>query len=380
MGVSAVLRALRPWRIVYNGQRWASGSGKDRRDISALLDEAYVEREEEERPPEPRRSPQSCSILLFPGQGSQIPGMAGGLLHYPNVREMFQVAHKVLGYDLLDLCLRGPPEMLNKTVHCQPAMFVTSVAATEKLNQERPEALESCVAVAGYSVGEFAALVASGCLEFTEALYAVKMRAEAMQRASEAVPSGMLSVVGNAKSRYTAACAEAKEHCQKLGIQEPVCQVASYLFPNGRVIAGHMEAIQFLQNNARKLNFIRTKLLPVSGAFHTSLMQPAVQPLEEALRSLMFRKPLVNVYCNVDGLKYRRESGIPQLLAKQLVSPVKWEQIMHSIYERQKGEDFPITYELGPGGQLGAILKATNLKAWRTYRQIEVLQQEQVAE
>lgn len=377
MGGSALLRALRHRGVLYNGQRWLSG--KDRGEINTLQEEAYTqkdEEEDEENPKPDRRSPTDTTVLLFPGQGSQAVGMAGGLLKYPNVRAMFLTAHKVLGYDLLDLCLRGPAEVLNKTIHCQPAVFVTCVAATEKLNQENPSALEKCIAMAGFSVGEYAALVCAGVLDFTEALYAVKVRAEAMQKASETIQSGMLSVIGNSKTQYSRACAEAQDHCLTLGITDPVCEVANYLFPDGRVIAGHMEAIQFLQNNSRKYNFFRTKLLPVSGAFHTRLMKPAVEPLAEALKGLTFKRPLVNVYCNVDGRRYRQGPTIEHLLAKQLVSPVKWEQIMHTIYERKKGKDFPQTFELGPGQQMGTILKTCNLKAWRSYTQVDVFEKD----
>ncbi|CAI9592611.1 unnamed protein product [Staurois parvus] len=376
MAVSALLRVLRHRGVLYNGRRWLSG--KDRGEINTLLEEAYTDQNEEEAESHRagRRSSTETTVLLFPGQGSQAVGMAGGLLMYPSVREMFLTAHKVLGYDLLNLCLQGPAEVLNKTIHCQPAMFVTCMAATEKLTQENPAALENCVAVAGFSVGEFAALVCAGALEFTEALYAVKVRAEAMQKASEAVQSGMLSVIGNFKTKYSTACAEAHDHCLTLGIKDPVCEVANYLFPNGKVIAGHMEAIRFLQNNSHKYNFLRTKLLPVSGAFHTRLMEPAVEPLAEALKGLTFKAPIVSVYCNVDGRKYKQSQGIAHLLVNQLVSPVKWEQIMHNIYERKKGKDFPQTFELGPGQQMGTVLKSCNLKAWRSYTQVDVFEKD----
>lgn len=323
---------------------------------------------------QPSRSPGDSAVVLFPGQGSQQVGMARGLLHYPNVRAMFLTAHKVLGYDLLDLCLKGPAEMLNKTLHCQPAVFLTSMGAAEKLSQEDPEAVENCVVTAGFSVGEFAALVFAGALDFTEALYAVKIRAEAMQEASDAVPSGMLSVVGTTKTRYHVACAEAEEHCRAMGIADPVCKVANYLFPNGRVIAGHIEAIEFLQKNSRKFSLSRTKLLPVSGAFHTPLMEPAVEPFRNVLKTLNFKEPLINVYCNVDGKRYRHASAMQDLLAKQLVSPVKWEQTMHAIYERRQGNNFPRTFEMGPGIQLGSMLRICNLKAWRSYKNIDVFE------
>ncbi|NP_001088934.1 malonyl-CoA-acyl carrier protein transacylase S homeolog [Xenopus laevis] len=354
------------------GHRGVSGG-----DIQKLLEEAEVEGTEGGPPRGPRRPPKSSSIVLFPGQGSQQVGMARGLLKFPNVREMFDVAHRLLGYDLLELCLRGPQETLNKTVHCQPAIFVTSLAATEKLSQEDPEVVESCVAAAGFSVGEFAALVFAGALDFTEALYAVKVRAEAMQEASEMVPSGMLSVIGHPQTKYNVACAEAREHCHSLGLEDPVCEVANYLFPDGRVIAGHIEALKYLQSNSRKYRFLRTKMLPVSGAFHTRLMERAAEPLYKVLKNLNFKQPLVPVFCNVDGKRYKRASNIHQLLAKQVVSPVKWEQTMHSIYERKSGTDFPYTYEVGPGKQLGSILKKCNLKAWRSYRDIDVFEEQE---
>lgn len=318
------------------------------------------------------KDPGDRSVFLFPGQGSQFVGMCRGLLKYPNVKEMFTVARRILGYDLLALCLDGPEEELMKTVHCQPAVFVTSLAAVERLNRENPKAVESCVAAAGFSVGEFAALVFSGAMNFAEALYVVKVRAEAMQKASELVPSAMLSVVGRRQAQYKYACVQAKEHCRSLGIEEPVCSVANYLFPDGRVIAGHQQALDFLQQNSRRLEFMRTKRLPVSGAFHTELMASATEPLREVLRQVEVRRPEINVYSNVDGKRYMNESHVRRQLVKQLVSPVKWEQTLHEIYERTQGERFPHTYEVGPGKQLGATLQMCNRKAYKTYTQVPV--------
>ncbi|KAM6895946.1 malonyl-CoA-acyl carrier protein transacylase, mitochondrial [Lycodopsis pacificus] len=320
----------------------------------------------------PAKDPSDCSVLLFPGQGSQFVGMGRGLVKYPNVKEMFSVAQKILGYDLLSLCLEGPEEELMKTVHCQPAVFVTSLAAVERLNHENPKAIETCVAAAGFSVGEFAALVFSGAMNYAEALYAVKVRAEAMQRASELVPSGMLSVIGRPQAQYKHACVQAKEHCSSLGVEEPVCSVANYLFPDGRVIAGHQKALDFLQQNSRRLQFARTKPLPVSGAFHTELMQSATEPLREVLRQVEVRRPEINVYSNVDGKRYMNESHVRRQLVKQLVSPVKWEQTLHEIYERMQGRKFPHTYEVGPGKQLGTTLQKCNRKAFVTYTHVEV--------
>lgn len=319
-----------------------------------------------------RKDPSDCSVLLFPGQGSQFVGMGRGLLKLPNVKEMFSVAQKILGYDLLSLCLEGPEVELQKTVHCQPAVFVASLAAVERLHHENPKAVETCVAAAGFSVGEFAALVFSGAMNFAEALYAVKVRAEAMQRASELVPSGMLSVIGKPQAQYKYACVQAKEHCKSLGVKDPVCSIANYLFPDGRVIAGHQQALDFLQQNSRRLHFIRTKPLPVSGAFHTELMVSAIEPLREVLRQVEVRRPEISVYSNVDGKRYMSDSHVRRQLVKQLVSPVKWEQTLHEVYERTQGERFPHTYEVGPGKQLGATLQKCNRKAFQMYRHVEV--------
>uniref|UniRef100_A0A9J8DCM1 Malonyl-CoA-acyl carrier protein transacylase, mitochondrial n=1 Tax=Cyprinus carpio carpio TaxID=630221 RepID=A0A9J8DCM1_CYPCA len=279
-----------------------------------------------------------------------------GLLKYGNVKEMVAVAERVLGYDLLSLCLNGPEKDLMKTVHCQPAVFVCSLAAVERLNHENPAAIESCVSAAGVSVGELAALVFSGAMNFAEALFAVKERAEAMQKISDL-------------TKYKYACVQAREHCLSLGIQEPVCAIANYLFPDGRVIAGHREALDFLQNHSRELNFMRTRFLPVSRAFHNELMEPAVEPLGDVLRKIEVRWPEICVHSSVDGKPYMHDKHV----RNQLVSPVKWEQTLHEIYERAQGQEFPHTYEVGPGRQLGSTLQKCNMKAFKNYTHVDVV-------
>lgn len=135
-----------------------------------------------------------------------------------------------------------------------------------------------------------------------------------------------------------------------------------------------LQALDFLQQNAKKYSFAHTKMLPVSGAFHTRLMEAAVEPLSEALESINIQKPLIRVYSNVNSQRYTQPKQIKNLLAKQLISPVKWEQTMHAIYERKKGIGFPYTYEVGPGGQLGTILKKCNVSAWKFYTNIDALE------
>uniref|UniRef100_U3DAU7 Malonyl-CoA-acyl carrier protein transacylase, mitochondrial n=1 Tax=Callithrix jacchus TaxID=9483 RepID=U3DAU7_CALJA len=346
----------------------------DAQGVAELLRDATGAEEEAPSTATERRMPGQYSVLLFPGQGSQVVGMGRGLLSYPRVRELYAAAHRVLGYDLLELSLHGPQEDLDRTVHCQPAIFVASLAAVEKLHHLQPSVIENCVAAAGFSVGEFAALVFAGAMEFSEGLYAVKIRAEAMQEASDAVPSGMLSILGQPQSKFNLACLEARKHCKSLGIENPVCEVSNYLFPDCRVISGHLEALRFLRKNSSKYHFRRTRMLPVSGAFHTRLMEPAVEPLMQVLKAIDVKKPLVSVYSNVHGHRYMHPTHIQKLLAQQVVSPVKWEQTMHAIYKRKKGSEFPKTFEVGPGQQLGAILKSCNLQAWKSYSPVDVLQ------
>lgn len=134
------------------------------------------------------------------------------------------------------------------------------------------------------------------------------------------------------------------------------------------------QALHFLQRNAARYHFRRTKMLPVSGGFHTRLMEPALEPLAQVLKTVDIKKPLVSVHSNVTGHRYAHPRHIRKLLLQQVVSPVRWEQTMHAIYERKRGTEFPRTFEVGPGQQLGAILKSCNLQAWKSYSSVDVLQ------
>lgn len=122
------------------------------------------------------------------------------------------------------------------------------------------------------------------------------------------------------------------------------------------------------------------KMLPVSGAFHTRLMEPAVKPLSEVLELINIQKPLIPVYSNVNSQRYTEPKEIKHLLGKQLISPVKWEQTLHAIYERKKGVGFPYTYEVGPGRQLGTMLKHCNMRAWKFYTNIDTLEEDEKEE
>ncbi|XP_068208100.1 LOW QUALITY PROTEIN: probable malonyl-CoA-acyl carrier protein transacylase, mitochondrial [Palaemon carinicauda] len=258
----------------------------------------------------PGIDPKKTSIILFPGQGTQYVGMAKEMLEYPNVRDMYEAASQILGYDLLDLSLNGPAEKLNKTEYQQPAIVVASLAAVEKLREEEPQALESCVGVAGYSVGEITALTFAGSLSFEEAMKLVKVRASAMQYASEITPSGMMTVLYGPDSRLEFACSVAKEFCKRKGLPDVDCRVASYLYPHCKVIAGNDEALSFIDKNKSDFRLKRLKRLPVSGAFHTDLMRPAADAVRKALDKMQLDSPIIPVHSNIDGKKYRNIKDI----------------------------------------------------------------------
>lgn len=326
--------------------------------------------------------------------GTQFVGMGRDLLNFPLVKEMYELASSILGYNLLSLCLDGPKNTLDQTLFCQPAILVTSLASLEKLKALSPEAVENCVGTAGFSVGELAALVFSKAITFENgmrtslchaynlktlskpffclAVKLVKIRAEAMQLASEVTPSGMMTVFYGPDSNLKKACEQARLHCRSLGIEHIDCAVANYLYPDCKVIAGNLEALEYVSKHAGDFKLKRLKRLPVSGAFHTKLMEPATAVLRKALKTIPISQPIIPVHSNVDGKRYKNADHIKKFLPRQVTSPVYWEQTMHILYERSKNQGFPKTYECGPGRSLRAILAKVNAKAAQHCTNIDV--------
>ncbi|KAK9891439.1 hypothetical protein WA026_014673 [Henosepilachna vigintioctopunctata] len=311
-----------------------------------------------------KHDPRETSVILFPGQGSQYVGMAKSLMKFPLVQDLFELSNYILKYDLLKLCLEGPKEKLDQTKYAQPAIMVTSLAAIEKLKEERPKAIDDCVATAGFSLGEITALVFAGSLEFEKALKLVQIRAEAMQLACETYKGGMATVFISPDSKVNYALLKAREWALQRGDEVPDCKIANYLHPGCKVVAGSESALDFLEKNYKEFNLKRVKRIPVSGAFHTELMRPAVEPFRKALNKMEISDPVVSVYSNIDAKRYTSADQIRRLLPKQIVKPVKWEQILHVIYSRGQEDYFPRSFECGPGQSLKAILKQVNAKAW----------------
>lgn len=271
----------------------------------------------------PKIDPKSTSIVLFPGQGTQYVGMASKLLRFPEALRICKMANEILGYDLLKLCLEGPCEKLNRTEYAQLAVMVSSLAALEQLQEERPRAIENCSATAGFSLGEFTALVFAGVIPFDKALKLVQIRATAMQAACDLVAGGMAMVLYAPDSELGIACLKAQQWCIDRGVEKPYCGVANYMYPHCKIIAGNVEALDFLEQNAKYFKIRRIKKLPVSGAFHTPLMESAVAPFAKALNNIQLNEPLIRVYSNVDGKPYKNAAHIRKMLPKQVYSLYK---------------------------------------------------------
>jgi [acyl-carrier-protein] S-malonyltransferase len=289
--------------------------------------------------------------FLFPGQGAQSVGMGKQLADsLPAAQRLFERASTVMGYDLAKVCFEGPEEELDSTVISQPALFVTSLAALESLRSESPDVVLSSEMAAGLSLGEYTAMVFAGVMEFEDALKVVKCRGEAMQQASDAVPSGMISILGLERVQVEQICDEAR--------QDDILQVANLLCPGNIAISGSNAALERAAEAALKAGAMKAIPLAVAGAFHTPIMQPAVDRLTAALADVPMKAPKIPVVSNVDAQPHEDPEEIRQLLIRQVCSPVLWEKSMR--YMLQQGVDQ--FYEVGPGRVLRGLLRRVERK------------------
>jgi [acyl-carrier-protein] S-malonyltransferase len=291
--------------------------------------------------------------LLFPGQGAQFLGMGKGLLERSDkAKALFASASEILGYDLGKLCIGGPEEQLHLTNHSQPALFVHSMAALADFVEQNPDVLNSVVAVAGLSLGEYSALACAEAISFEDGVRLVQQRGAAMQDAALAVPSGMASVLGLSSEQLEDVCSKARQPGE-------ILQIANLLCPGNIAVSGHNASIDAVSDAALAAGAMKTIRLNVAGAFHTDIMKPAVERLGNALSATAFFNARFPLFSNVDAQPHAMAEEFSPLLMKQVVSPVQWESTLRNL--QSAGVDQ--FYEIGAGRVLAGTLKRVDRKA-----------------
>eukprot|EP00747_Dinoflagellata_sp_TGD_P096208 gnl/TRDRNA2_/TRDRNA2_166765_c0_seq3.p1 gnl/TRDRNA2_/TRDRNA2_166765_c0~~gnl/TRDRNA2_/TRDRNA2_166765_c0_seq3.p1 ORF type:complete len:455 (+),score=100.29 gnl/TRDRNA2_/TRDRNA2_166765_c0_seq3:59-1423(+) len=296
-------------------------------------------------------TPESYKLaFLFPGQGVQSVGMAVDLVEQvPKAKELFDKASEILGYDLLAVCRDGPQERLNHAAVSQPAVFVTSMAAVEKLKMEKGEGIVNDATVTmGLSLGEYTALCFAGAISFEDGVRLTQEGGAAMDAAADLVDSSMASVIGLDSEKVVELCKAAAEKSGKH------VQIANYLCKGNYAVSGAKEAIDAVTQLAQpKFNAKLVVPLAVAGAFHTDFMRPGIDRLRAILRKTDIKEPRIPVVSNVDGKAHKDPEVIKEILTLHLTSPVLWEDSMAAMM----AADFESAYELGPGKVLSGILR-----------------------
>ncbi len=258
---------------------------------------------------------------IFPGQGSQFVGMGKNLYEQSSIaKEYFEQANEILGFRITDIMFSGTDEQLKQTNVTQPAIFLHSVIQFEITPGLKPDM------VAGHSLGEFSALVANKVLSFEDGLRLVAKRADAMQKACEINPSTMAAILGLDDART-------EEICKEITNEGEIVVAANFNCPGQLVISGSNEGIRIACERIKAAGAKRALPLPVGGAFHSPLMEPAREELEKAIAATTFNTPTCPVYQNVDAMPYTDAATIKQNLINQLTSPVRWTQTVQKMVE-----------------------------------------------
>lgn len=279
------------------------------------------------------------NAYIFPGQGAQFVGMGLDLYEkYPLAQELFEKANAILGFSITDIMFQGTAEDLKETKVTQPAIFLHSVILSKVMGDNfKPDM------VAGHSLGEFSALVANGVLTFEDGLKLVSQRALAMQKACELQPSTMAAVLGLEDAVVEQICSEIN------GVVVP----ANYNCPGQLVISGDVEAINAACEKLKEAGARRALVLPVGGAFHSPLMEPAREELAAAIENTIFSEPTCPIYQNVTTTAVTNAEEIKKNLISQLTAPVKWTQSVQHMVK----DGAALFTEVGPGKVLQGLVK-----------------------
>ena len=276
---------------------------------------------------------------VFPGQGAQYPGMGKDLYsNYPAAKELFDLADQVLGFSLSSIMFEGTAEELKETKVTQPAIFTMSVIMAKLLgNDFKPDL------VAGHSLGEFSALTAAGALSFEDALTLVSKRAMAMQKACETTPSTMAAILGLSDQQVEDICVSV----------DGIVVAANYNCPGQLVISGELTAVEKSCEKATQAGARRAIILPVGGAFHSPLMEPAREELAAAISATVFKTPICPVVQNSVAKAVQNPEEIKQNLIDQLTAPVRWTQSVQEMITLGATDYI----ECGPGKTLQGLIK-----------------------